>query len=226
MESSERGLLSVAVVGQQSQLVEQIERSVPPSAQRLRDERQNEFENLAEHAEIQENVVVGDGDIFRSSGCREVSIFVPSGMRKGVLRWVHGLRPCGEHEMKRTVIKLLPRSIGKEPQDGPNTEFQRKVFDVQATAAITENRNLKFLDTVYVFSIYVRAKAIQFERAETTAKTPLEVWTSVFGLVASFLSDGSPNLVRDLARSLTDMLGTGRTKMYFFHRQANGTVER
>lgn len=181
VENIENEIVSVFIEGRGSQSTEQIERSWPPSAERLRDERRREFGDLTEFAETQENVDVEDGGILGNSGRDEVPTVVPGSMRNGVLRWVHGSRLCVYYDMQRTMTKLLPRYYWKKmarqtKQSSSNClwstvsqdrnsrsqgsleivhsgrRFQQVVFGARITTPKTKNRNLRVFAILGVFS--------------------------------------------------------------------------
>lgn len=78
---------------------------------------------------------------------------------------------------------------------------------------------------VDLFSRYIRAKALQDERAENTVRTLVEEGKSVSSPMEFFFSNGGPDLVGDVAEKLTEVLGAGRMQTSDFHPRANEIVE-
>ena len=108
----------------------------------------------------------------------------------------------------------------------PKRRFAQVAFDIQTITPRTLQGNIKVVAIVDVFTIFVRARPIPDERAETIARVFIEDWIAVFGPMEWLLSDGGTNLVGGVIKELNAMLGIGRLQTYPFHAQANGTVER
>lgn len=226
-----------------------------PTVEELRVSQKDEYGSIEAYVPGNSSFIIDEGGLICKIVGERICVVVTTSWREDVLRYLHGSKACGHYGVARTsyrvkaffwwpkwkadvtecVQKCVNRSVQSLPRPGkqgkmkmwhPVRRFQWMAVDVLEVSPRSKSGNIKVLVMGDLFSRFVWAVPIRYEKSPTVALAILNEWMLRFGPPERLLSDRGKNFVSETIAKLCELVGTRKIFTSPFHPQTDGFIER